>query len=249
MGGKGANKRKPGNRPAFDHAYTRNTRNAVNVNRGPQGSPKGTCSESSAPTNGDPCIECKHVIGEHDEALMCDCCDQWYCFTCSHIASRSIYEALAQSSKEDGIMWYCRHCRISYPGMKKTVEKVARLEKNQEDIISRLEKLENGGIESAIKDVLEEKQHIEERQLNLICFGLDESNKGSAEERRSDDETRINFVLNEILNANDVVFKERPVRLGKFDKDKKRPVKLFLTNVESKKSLEICKRKSERCRK
>ena len=57
-------------------------------------------------------------------------------------------------------MWYYRHCRFNFPSMKKTIEKVAKLEKNQEDIISRLDKLENGAIENAIKDALGEKQSI-----------------------------------------------------------------------------------------
>ena len=83
---------------------------------------------------------------------MYDCCDQWYCYSCSNIASHDIYQVLVRSTREDGILWYFSHCRISFPGMRKTVEKVSRLEKNQEDIISRLDKLENGGVETAIKD-------------------------------------------------------------------------------------------------
>ena len=90
------------------------------------------------------------------------------------IFTKSLFEA-------QGRMVYCgilcSHCRISFPGMRKTVEKVARLEKNQEDIISSLDKLENGGVKTAIKDVLEEKQNVEARKLNLICFGLKKTRK------------------------------------------------------------------------
>ena len=43
--------------------------------------------------------------------------------------------------------------------------------------------------------------------FHLICFGLEEKQKDSAEERRSDDESKINFLLTEILQVDEGVTK------------------------------------------
>ena len=60
----------------------------------------------------------------------------------------------------------------------------------------------------------------------MICFGLEESQKNSAEEMRRDDEDRVNDLFREILQVAGMAFNERPVRLGRYDADKKRLVKL-----------------------
>lgn len=195
----------------------------------------------------EPCVVCKSMITDEDAAVVCDFCEHWYCFNCSNISEKSVYETIAKSSNADGLMWYCPHCRISFPGVKKTVCRIAKLEKNQEEIMSKLEALEkghveeNGRIENIVAEALEEKQNIEERKLNVVCFGLKESDQERPEERRQDDESRIISIVTEVMEIDreEIDFKERPVRLGKYDADasKIRPVKLVFTKVEAKKKV------------
>ena len=80
--------------------------------------------------------------------------------------------------------------------------------------MSRLDKLENLGIKKAIRDAVEEKQSIEEPRLRSG------RKKSSQEERRREDEDRVNDLFREILPVEDLAFKERPVRLGRYDTDK-----------------------------
>ena len=136
-------------------------------------------------------------------------------------------------------MWYCPHCRISFQGVKKTVLKVAQLEKTLEEILDKLQKLENGGNDSIVQKALEEKQNTEERKLNFVWFGLAESEKGSSEERRQDDESKLVCIINEVMEVENVALKEKPIRIGRYDSKatKSRPVKLTFKNSETRQKI------------
>ena len=197
--------------------------------------------KSSAPTDDsrENCADCKIVLHDQDASAICDFSENTFCYICSRISDKSLYNKIARNVNEDGLMWYCPHCRISFPGVKKTVLKVAQLEKTQEEILDKLQKLENGGIDNIVQEALEEKQNIEERKLNVVCFGLAESEKGNSEERRQDDESKLVSIINEVMEVEDIALKEKPIRIGRYDSKatKSRPVKLTLTNSETRQKI------------
>lgn len=53
------------------------------------------------------------------------------------------------------------------------------------------------------------------RKLNVVCFGLPESQQTSPEERRDDDKSRVNRVVQEIMGL-DIAVQNHPIRLGRF---------------------------------
>ena len=65
--------------PAGAGQWLQMTGNAVNnARKGSQSNviqSRPSIHESSAPANGDPCVECKLVINDQDGALMFDCRD------------------------------------------------------------------------------------------------------------------------------------------------------------------------------
>ena len=50
-----------------------------------------------------------------------------------------------------------------------------------------------------VREEVEEQKRIEERKLNIMCFGLDEINQSSVENRRSDDEDRLLGIMKEVM--------------------------------------------------
>lgn len=73
-----------------------------------------------------------------------------------------------------------------------------------------------------------------------MCFGIGESNEGTATERRDEDEKRIKEIITDIVEDSDVQF-EKPIRIGKFNENptasKIRPIKLVFQNFEEKKMI------------
>ena len=45
----------------------------------------------------------------------------------------------------------------------------------------------------------EEKQRIEERELNIMCFRLEESSTLSAEMKKKEDETNVTNIMQEVI--------------------------------------------------
>ena len=82
------------------------------------------------------CRECSVKLRESDIALQCDFCDNMYCYKCTRLTSKS-YDALCKSSQEEGISWFCLHCRINFHGVTKIIKKMNKLEQTQKDIAAR----------------------------------------------------------------------------------------------------------------
>ena len=83
-------------------------------------------------------------------------------------------------------MWFCYHCQTSFPGVRKMVCRVTKIEQKQVDldekqeaIGKRLDELENSGIDSKIREALLEQKERDIRNLNLMVFGLPESDRNT----------------------------------------------------------------------
>ncbi|MES9882898.1 MAG: hypothetical protein ABW185_18680, partial [Sedimenticola sp.] len=196
-----------------------------------------------------PCAECKVLIFEGDQALECDCCDHWYCYGCSKVPNKRTYDTVASSKEGDGIMWFCPHCRLSLPGMQKMLIRVSKLEQGQNEILEKLEAIQNkdkvripreSNVEDIVRDEKKKKKEIEYRKLNVMCFGVGESNAGTANERRDEDEAQMKEIIADVLDGSEMQT-EKPIRIGKFIENptgnKVRPVKLVFQSFEDKKSL------------
>ena len=187
------------------------------------------------------CGDCKKKIYTNDPPVECDFCNNVFCFKCSEISSKPQYKKLSSSAKEeDGMMWFCVHCRISNPGVKKMLIRVTKLEENQSSVLERLGNLEqqSEGTDDKIKGVVIEQREIDNRKLNIMCFGLKESTEENAI-IRNDDKKAKNHIINNVLEISEDEFsvENTPVRIGLFDEAKTRPQKFVAKSFESKKKL------------
>jgi hypothetical protein len=164
-----------------DQGRRPNTRDRISHNKQTR-----TSKHENEPS--DPCVECNILIFEGDDAIKCDYCDNWFCFSCTNVPDKRTYKAIAE---DEGIVWFCIHCRTSLPGLKKMVCRVAKLEQTQLEILETLKELKNGtstssnqlvgSIEDQVQEALQEEREIKSRKLNIMCFGIEESTGSSSE--------------------------------------------------------------------
>ena len=147
-------------------------------------------------------------------------------------------------------MWFCSHCRISLPGTKKLVKRIGDLESQQSNFERQVKELkelvskkpeENGSnheinIGDIVSEVLSEQNERDYRKLNVVCFGMKESDCDIIEERRADEISKLNSLVHDIMNlpnteVNDII------RLGKFVESRVRPVRFSVESVSDKQTI------------
>ena len=108
------------------------------------------------------------------------------------------YDAICKSSQEEGISWFCIHCRISFNGVTKITTKMNKIEQTQKEIMASVQQLQNKvsegsqasgvskkEVEGMVREELEEQKRIEDRKFNIMCFGLEESTSINLEARKN----------------------------------------------------------------
>ena len=86
------------------------------------------------------------------------------------------------------------------------IKKVNKIEQTLKEILVSVEELKNivsnvsscvsrKEIEEMVREEFEEKQRIEERKLNIMCFRLEESSTLSAEMKKKEDETNVTNIM------------------------------------------------------
>ena len=133
-----------------------------------------------------------------DSHEVYDFCENKYCLKCS----REVYQQLGSCKNEAGMLWFCSHCRISFSGVKKMLCRVTKLEQTQaeftemqEQLVKNVDDLENKVIDEKIKEALLEQRERENRKLNLMCFGLPESEKETPEDRHNEDCEQLSHIV------------------------------------------------------
>ena len=217
----------------------------------------------------DECRECNVKLRESDRALQCDFCENMYCYKCTRVSAKS-YDALCKSNMEEGITWFCLHCRISFNGVSKITSKVSRLEQTQKEILASVQELKSKvtedskgvskkEVEEMVREEFVEQKRIEERKLNIMCFGIEESRSLNVESRRKDDETSVSYIIKEVLGSDEEFDFSNLVRIGKpiiqdesdgeemgisdignasqVTKKRVRPIRITFTEVEKKKKV------------
>ena len=189
------------------------------------------------------CCDCKKKIYTNDPPVECDFYNNVFCFECSEISLKPQYKKLSSSAKEEeGMMWFCVHCRISNPEVKKMLIRVTKLEENQSSLLERLDNFEqqSEGIDDKITGAIIEQRKIDTRKLNIMLFGLKESTKNAViRKKNADEKAKLNHIINNVLEISEDEFSVEvtPVRIGRFDEAKTRPLKFVAKSFESKKKL------------
>lgn len=219
-----------------EHSYSQSQRNLRHRASAPAESSE---SEEMDSFN---CGHCKKTIYTNDPPVQCHFCDNAFCYKCSEVSTKAQYKKLSMSAKEEeGTMWFCIHCRISNPGVKKMLVRVTKLEENQTNVLERLDNLEqqNSGLDEKIRGAIYEQKEIDNRKLNVMCFGLAESTEEDALIRKADETAKLKYIIKEVLEISEEEFSfdDAPVRIGKFHESKTRPLKFVAKSFTSKKKL------------
>ena len=70
-------------------------------------------------------------------------------------------------------------------------------------------------IEEMIREEFNEQKRIEERKLNIMCFGIEESLSVNIETRKKDDEVAVSSILEEVLGDEEDYNFSKLVRIGR----------------------------------
>ena len=84
---------------------------------------------------------------------------------------------------------------------------------SEESHASGASKKEGG--EEMVKEELEEQKRIEERKLNVMCFGIDESKSVNLETRKKQDENLVNDIVYEVLGEEEDCNFSKLIRIGR----------------------------------
>ena len=136
-------------------------------------------------------------------------------------------------------------CRVT-----KLEQRQVNMEEKQEAINKRLDELESSGIENKIKEALAEQKERDIRKLNIMVFGLPESDRETADDRHTENLDRVLNIAStvmEIENAR-MMFAAKPIRIGIRNPGKCRPLRLTVDSVDSKKKIiEAARLKVKNC--
>ena len=200
-----------------------------------------------------PCFSCQEVLGTEDEAVQCDSCDNWYCVACSEL-NKAAYNSITDHGGV--VMWFCKHCNIALPGMKKLLKTMTRmggrqnameakqkkLEDSHREVVARVERLEvsnnnargdgegmNELIAKCVREEVYEAKQRDMRRNNVIVRNLPEP----VEDKTDEDSIKL---LTDELGITQKVNITEAKRLGKEGKkdgdDRPRLLKLECESLE-----------------
>ena len=70
-------------------------------------------------------------------------------------------------------------------------------------------------VEVLVREEFEEQKRIEERKLNVVCFGLEESSSMNIESRKKEDESTVKGIIEEVLGTDEEFNLTKLVRIGR----------------------------------
>ena len=119
----------------------------------------------------------------------------------------------------------------------KIEQKQVDLEEKQEAFDKRFEELESVGKENEVKEAITEQKERDIRKLNIMVFGLPESDRDTPDERNSDDQDRILNIASTVMELENprLMFTSKPIRIGVRNPGKCRPLRLTIDSLENKK--------------
>ena len=70
-------------------------------------------------------------------------------------------------------------------------------------------------VEDVVREEFEEQKRIEDRKLNIMCFGIKESKSINLEARKKDDATIVNDIIHEVLGEEEDCNFSKLIRIGR----------------------------------
>jgi len=203
------------------------------------------------------CPDCNIACEPNTDSVCCDICEYWFHAMDCQGLKESLFLALCEDDESD-LHWYCRGCKRAAAKVVKSVsamsERQDKMEENLRTVSGRLEKIEEGEFTDAMRNMIqsevkkavdscvgEVKKDIEtsssgahrgkviDRSRNLIFFREPECDE--QDNTPEVDKAKIESILSGKLKLTDITVKS-VTRLGKRDKDTKRPILVSLEKEE-----------------
>lgn len=159
--------------------------------------------------------------------IKCCVCKKTYKNTCVDITTAE----LRTLNSNKGYDWSCKNCRTVASDIKDLKSLLIKL---QEEIQSL--KSTNVDVrpvnEVFFEEVVTEVADRAKRQSNLIVFGLEEPDQNlTSAERFTIDKNEVADIIH-IIKPNVITSDIKPIRLGKYSPQKKRPIKIKLNSEQ-----------------
>ena len=196
--------------------------------------------ESDEPVHIARCKGCEKNWTTKNDWIYCDFCESWFCTSCANL-KKNIYQVLTSSPSD--IIWFCQHCLYAFLGIKKVTIKIGTIESKIDQIIERVQKLEQTptpekNIQDIVQNEVREIRDQENRKLNIVCFNLPESNENEATVRQHEDLLSTQNIIDKHMNlAGEKIKVKNPVRLGKKNAKGFRPLKFQVEDLEQKRKI------------
>lgn len=161
---------------------------------------------------------------EQNKAVVCCICSNNYNPTCVKL---TVAEARTINNKNKGCSWSCNECRSLGGSINELRAAIINLKKEIQTLqVRKTETFAEPDFESIIQEVGERF----ERRHNVVIFNQPEIESHNSQERNDYDMTTTKSILN-ALSTNIVVDRIQVQRIGKYNKDRPRPIKVRLENV------------------
>lgn len=183
------------------------------------------------------CVICDQ-LANYDKEIVCDFCRDVTHTTCSGLSRNEI---TCLKVKDRKISYYCLRCE----NLKKQISQLQDLSSKVESLENELKEIKTflrdnqlpAGSHSTVtsvnntEDFIAELHDRQKRAQNLIIFNIPESSKQSINERRIDDETKVNEILQVFENLDVELSNLKVFRLGSRSPERNRPIKICLSDA------------------
>nr|CAI5856889.1 unnamed protein product [Callosobruchus analis] len=176
------------------------------------------------------CTNCKKAC---DSTIIfpCDSCNKLFCATCGDLTASEI--KCLQLKNKRKLKFYCDACEEGLCKVPSLIKEVADLKDSVNKINEMLsrERINNNSANNSncnMEDIISEMLDRQNRATNVIMYNMNQSVRNTQTERIHEDKELVLRVLSELtVEKNNL----KVFRLGKFQPNKVRPIKVILNSV------------------
>lgn len=174
------------------------------------------------------CGKCDLGPVNNNDKVFCDICRQSFHDVCVGISRQ---EASCLRAKERRITFFCGKCNV--------MDTLKQLKEDIDTLKSEMQKIKDEKLQHQKENVnsisseqlITETEERKRRAKNLIIYNIDESNDTHATSRLEDDKNKVIRAIAQICTID--TSRITAYRIGKFDANKKRPIKAILDSEEN----------------
>ena len=164
------------------------------------------------------CLECDDACKSDQQALLCERCDCWVHISCAGV-EQDVYDMFFKKGSKltAGIRFFCKKCDDK---VTEVIEKCSTLENdtmalkkdmvNVKASIAKIEETIKTQVNAKISNIMTNKQEIDKRKMNLVVFGLPETQQDTSSSQWSNAEK----IEKDIENISQIIIEEIGVGLS-----------------------------------